>query len=391
MQILTRSAALAASTCMRVVGRNAWLAAIAAPTVVYAQPPEVDPVRAHFREYQAALERDDYAAAETEAAAALAASEAVGGPRTAVLALNLANLRLDLGGGRDALTPARTAHALAGSPSSGVDPLAAALALGRAELAAGDEAGVERLLEAFGPAAERPELAPTVHDAAVALGRWAGTTLDHVTARRAWETAAELAHTADDPALARARALIGVGVSIILAGAERDFYVQSRVKARTPDAEAAYDALLEAQRVLVASAFAEGSAEVTLHQATYARALAWQGVLRSMMRRRDEDVSDFDRHPVVPEGFCQMRGVAGPSVMRPAPKEIGGVDVGAVVVRIGLDASGRVTSSTLAADIPPGAFGETVMAVVDRWRFKKARHAPADCRTPSLYFLLWRF
>ena len=68
-----------------------------------------------------------------------------------------------------------------------------------------------------------------------------------------------------------------------------------------------------------------------------------------------------------------------------------GVYFGAVVVLVELDASGRVKSSKLAADVPAGAFGETVMAVVDRWRLKKARHAPADCRTPSLYFLLWRF
>ena len=83
------------------------------------------PIVAHFREYRAALERNDLPAAETAAAAALAASEAAHGSRTAVLALNLANVRLELGGEYDALTPARTAHALATRfRGSGVDAAA---------------------------------------------------------------------------------------------------------------------------------------------------------------------------------------------------------------------------------------------------------------------------
>ena len=89
---------------------------IALPTApAFAQPPATDPVVAHFRDYRAAIDRQDFAAAETAATAALEASEAGKGSRTAVLALNLALLRLTLAEPAAAHAPAARAHELATS------------------------------------------------------------------------------------------------------------------------------------------------------------------------------------------------------------------------------------------------------------------------------------
>jgi hypothetical protein len=68
------------------------LALVALPAA--AQTP--NPVVGHYRAYNAALERGDLATAETEARAALAASEMRDGDggSTAVLALNLAHVLL---------------------------------------------------------------------------------------------------------------------------------------------------------------------------------------------------------------------------------------------------------------------------------------------------------
>ena len=68
-----------------------WFACVAAS----AQTP--NPVIQHYRAYQAALDANDFVAAEREAAAALAASEQRDGDggRTAVLALNLALVRFN--------------------------------------------------------------------------------------------------------------------------------------------------------------------------------------------------------------------------------------------------------------------------------------------------------
>jgi hypothetical protein len=150
---------------------TAALVAVAAVAQAWAQQPApaADPVVSNFREYRAALERNDLAAAETAAATALTASEQAQGARTAALALNLANVRLALGDNRDALTPARTAHRLAASSAdAGVDPRLAALTLGRAELAANEPDGGERLVRAIAAAEADPALGAAAYDAAVA-------------------------------------------------------------------------------------------------------------------------------------------------------------------------------------------------------------------------------
>lgn len=88
----------------------------AGPRIFLSWKANADPALANFREYRAALERNDLSAAETAAAAALAASEA----------------------------------------PTGVDPRLTALTLGRAEVAAKERAGDRRLVAAIAAAETDP-------------------------------------------------------------------------------------------------------------------------------------------------------------------------------------------------------------------------------------------
>jgi hypothetical protein len=357
----------------------------------------VDPVIAHFREYRAALERDDLPAAEAAAAAAVAASEAASGQRTAVLALNLANLRLELGPPYEALPPARTAHALATTlGASAVDPVAAALTLGRAELSAGEARGAARLLDALAAGEANGALDTDRYNAAVALGMWGIEAKRYDTARSAWATAARLAHATEDPTFARARALTGEGAAIFLANSDRTVQTDGRIRVlSTPDAQAANDAFSIAQRLLLPAAFAEiTDAKLTAGQLAFAQAMAWQSALLARIQSNDEELpaptpagGDL---PAYDDRFCKLRTVRDAEVVYP-PAALNSFGVGAVVLHFGLDSAGAVTSRTIAAAIPPGALADAVAETADEWHVEKDPAAPASCRMPPASYVNVRF
>jgi hypothetical protein len=382
--------------------RAAWplLAALAAPAASAQQ--QVDPAVAHFRDYRAALERDDLPAAETAAAAALAASETAAGNRTAVLALNLANLRLELGGDYDALPAARTAHRLATSAAdSGIDPTAAALTLGRAELAAGDPAGAPRLLEALAAADRERALETDAYNAAVALGTWASENTDAAdTARTAWGTAARLAHTTDDPALARARALTNQGLVIARAAMDRAAHGSSgRARTLSPvDAKAASDAFSIAQRLLRDRALADAPRVEgpTPAQQVYAQALAWQTALLARVESAGQPPPlplplDSDGPPPDDGDRCALRVLRGGAELDYPAEALDRYGAGAVVVQLGVNAGGAATGSTIAAAVPPGTLAQAVAAVMHDWRTEKDPSAAPTCRMPGSVFVPVRF
>jgi hypothetical protein len=359
----------------------------------------VDPVVANFREYRAALERNDLPAAETAAAAALAASEAARGSRTAVLALNLANLRLELGDGYDAVAPARLAHELATSaPDSGVDARLASLTLGRAEIAANERTGARRLIDAMAAAEGDAALAGDVYSAAVALGQWALDEQEYATAQGAWATAGKLAATTADPTFARAYALIGEGAAIFLRNARPQEQQTGTRMARisTPDAQAASDAFANAQALLMPAAYAETppGAKLTAGQAAYAQAMAWQGALLARVESLGEalpvpsllNVPAYDR-----SGQCSMRASnAGPEIKYPT-EALFRYGVGAVVAHFALNADGAVRAHVIGASIPPGPLAEAVDATLDQWRIEKDPRSPASCRIPPSHYVMVRF
>lgn len=376
-----------------------WLlAALAAPAA--AQQPSSDPVIANFREYRAAIERNDLAAAERAAAAALAASEAANGSRTAVLALNLATVRLELGADYDALEPARRAHELAtASTDSGVDPRVATLTLGRAELVSDEQRDGSRRLIAAIPAAETDAaIAADVYNAATALAQWALEAREYNTAESAWATAERLADTTADPTFARARALTGRGVAIFLRSANpQEVQTGTRMtRASTPEAQTAADAFASAQSLLMPAAYAEipPGARLTAGQAAYAQAMAWQGALLARQETLNESapiaLPTLQSIPVYDaRDLCRMRAFnAGPELQYPT-EALFRYGVGAVVMHFALDPDGTVRSRTIAAAVPPGPLAEAVGATLDDWRIEKAAGSSPGCRAPpSLYYAI---
>lgn len=158
-----------------------------------------DPVTAHYRGYLAAFERGDLATAETEAEAALAASEARDhdGGSTAVLALNLANTRIAQEDAAGALAPAQRAFALSEGGAPNIDRAYAGLILGRAELATGNEAGATRLQTILTGADISRVPAEEVFPAAGQLARWGFAAQNYEVAEQASEVAARFSSGAE--------------------------------------------------------------------------------------------------------------------------------------------------------------------------------------------------
>ena len=379
--------------------RAALVAAILAATAPATAQQAADPIVTSFREYRAALDRGDLPAAEKAAAAALAASEAAQGRRTAVLALNLANVRLELSGDFDALTPARTAHELAtASADSGVDARLASLTLGRAELAADERTGGQRLVDAIAAAEGDAALAGDVYTAATALGVWALERQQYDTADNAWTTAANLATATADPAFARARALMGQGATLFLRNAApRERQTGSRItKISTPDAQAASDAFTSAQDLLMSAAYAEipPGARLTAGQLAFAEAMAWQGALLARLESLDETlpVASLLRMPVYDGGNrCRMRAFnAGPEIKYPS-EALFRYGVGSVVAHFAMNPDGTIRAHTIAASIPPGPLAEAVEKALPNWRVEKSSTAAANCRIPPSHYVMVRF
>jgi hypothetical protein len=351
-------------------------AAIVVSLLGAAQAPAPNSVLAHYRDYRAAMERDDLAAAESAAEAALAASEARDGDggRTAVLAINLAHVRLDRGRGAEALAPARRAHDLAAArgAESGVDPLVARLALGRAELAVDGAAGEARLLAALNEAQTRTDIHADAHAAIRALISWAF-------ANRKWRTAQTAAiaagrHAAGAPfseAFGRADARMGEGVAVLFQRRDREAY-------------AAFAEAVAMFRPLADILSPDG--EMTIAQLYLARAMAWRSLVAARLRSMDRNI------PGVPEGGsyvegeptplstpCPIRIVATPRPNYPR-EALEETSVGAVVLRLRI-ADGEIVDRKVAAAVPMvNGFAESVAAVMDRWRIEREDDAPANCR-----------
>jgi hypothetical protein len=383
--------------------RAAWpllAAAITSASSAQQSSAPIDPVVARFREYRAALERNDLETAEAAAAAALAASEAASGRRTAVLALNLANVRLELGEQYDALPPARTAHRLAtSSADSGVDPVAAALTLGRAELAVGQPAGPQRLLDALAAADGHSALETDTYNAAVALGTWAINSdlyAGYDAARKAWAIAAQLAHVTADPVFARARALTNEGVAIAGAGMDSAApEADGRPRTLSPDdAKAANDAFSNALRLLRDRALSDApsAAGPSPAQLVYAQALGWQSATlakaqRSGPRRRSPLSTDDGATALDDSDLCAVQLIRDDAQIPYPAEALERYGVGAVVVQLGLDANGATTSATIAAPTPPGVLSVAVAAAMQDWRTQRDPSAARTCRMPGSLFV----
>lgn len=245
---------------------------------------QTSPIVQHYRAYQAALEANDLATADREAAAALAASEARDGDggRTAILAINLAAVRLLNNDAAGALEPGRRALTLAQSrgEAAGVSPAFAQLIVARAELAANEAGANEQLMQAL-DAAAGAEIDPAeVYDGARQLAAWSLRNERYEESARAWSIAASYAEGSRLPAAhARGVALTGSAASLML-GDVGD-------RRRSMDDGVAREASNMLHQALTSIASTPGlttEGEPSLALRSYAEALAWRTILRAKVR-----------------------------------------------------------------------------------------------------------
>ncbi|MGQ0531971.1 MAG: energy transducer TonB [Caulobacteraceae bacterium] len=393
-----------------------WMqVAFAAASVVFLSAqtaPDQNAVMAHYRAYRAALGAADLATAETEAAAALAASVARDGEggRTGVLAINLAQVRLSRRRTVEAYAPALQAFNIAATNSAaGVDPLLSRLVLGRAELTE-DHAtdGRGRLMATLPEVVARTDLHGDAYNAAVDLGRWLIIHEDFVRAIPAWEFAVRFADASEgDHTYARAEARLGEGVARLSQIASAQYYefrrpTDTRLHADADDDySGAYEALTEAVQLLLPLAMVDGGGEgLTLAQRTYSAALAWRTLLLARLRSTNQQAAIAGAEPEAmrasgpprPPGppACEMRIIAEPEPDFP-PGARGRELSGAVVVRVLLNEQGQIVDTRVGAALPGRWFQEAVERVALQWRVERLSDSPSHCRVERINFVTIQF
>jgi hypothetical protein len=361
------------------IGALTLIAALTPLADALSQSSGSDPVMAAYRDYKTAAARGDFFAAERAAASALDASEARDGEggKTAVLALNLAVVRLRIDQPKLALAPAMRALSLAQKEGSGIKPLTAKLVAGRAQLSTDYTAAKRLLVDALQDAqigdADVQELA---YDASVALANAGVSEHDWIIARTGWDGA--LAHISGAPGdknFERGKALTGRGVSFI----------------PLSDWENAIETLTEAVAVLAPYAPETETGAITRGDFEFSQAASW--LYEAMFRKPTTGtvragrvyISDLDigqPHLAGQPALCP-----GDLLITPRPwfPELLKAMHGIVIVRVKIDENGDVLSHEVLASTPYEDFSLELdkKRVTRRWRFERAEDAPPGCRMAS--------
>jgi hypothetical protein len=356
-----------------------------------------NPVIENFRAYRAAIARNDLAAADTAAAAALAASEAQDGDggRTGVLALNLALLRLDRGDAAGALPPAQRAYTLAQAGAPGVDIHLARLTAARAQLAGEDSRSAQtEMTAALDAAIAAGAPGETVQPAAIDLAMWTFAHERYEQSQAAWAiVGASVAGDSDGANYVRGRAKIGEGASLFMQS------IASRRGGREDLAEG-HNALNEALAVLRPLAEIETAPnQMSLAQLAYAEAVAWDGATHAVFRTRDWDIPESPEAEGDADGFIELQsgGGAAPRCMLAfdserissnlfPQRELMSNQVGAVVVRFVVDEAGVVQSSDVVSRVGSPGFVRAVNRLNDTWEVTRHESSEPGCRMNMTVF-----
>jgi tetratricopeptide (TPR) repeat protein len=354
-----------------------WLTIVAAafvfgvPASAQAPPPSADAMMSAYREYRAAIERDDWAAAESAGERAWRAAEASGAApgRIGALALNLAITRAHLERHADAVEPARRALALAEAGTREVDPVLARLVLGEALIASNFEEG-ERLITSALAEAQGEAYDASAHPAARALGREATRRKKYEIAKTAWESA--FRHAAGGRyglTLSRGEALVGRGIALMA----------------LRDDEEAYGLFVQAGALVAPLAPERDDDVVTVAEVFYAHALAWSTAASARMmsehRRAAPARPRIDGPAALPgrPPLCPVRANIRP--LPEYPREAReNYRIGAVIVRLSVSADGEVRSHRVLAAVPSEGFVEAVKHPRHTWTVTRDPDAPAGCR-----------
>lgn len=381
--------------------RGALVSALIVGTA-WAQP-QTNTIVEHYRGYVTALERGDLETAEREAEAALAVSLARDGDggRTAILALNLATIRLMKGETQEAIEPAQRAFALSRAGAAGVDPALAELTLARVQLATGDVSAAAVIATLLENQASDALPAPDVFAAATELGASAMLRRDFETAQLAWSRAASRADGAPlGQVYGASRAKTLEAVAIISAEIGRN----GRRRIDRDEAATAYALLSDASRALYPFSVVESpSLQFTIAQRAYAEARVWLSALEGKLRADRQDVPETPREaqgdadgltelgPVdLARPRCMMRVIA-----RPLPDYPNNSQVAGIAVFLRTDEAGTVVAHEVAAQAGSERFAEAVEAVAGRWRVERIdEQSVPNCRMQAgilqiVQFFLW--
>lgn len=356
-----------------------------------------NPVTAHYRAYQAALERGDLPEAARQAEAALAASEARDGDggATAALAMNLATARFinDDAAGAAAAAQRAADLAAADEAAAGFSPVLPQLLIGRADLKLGRDA--ERLSAALeaAPAAGVP--GEEIYDAALELGIFALGESQFALAREGWSIAADYAGSSRYPeAYARARAQVGAAAAAMLEDLNR---TRARRGTLSVDGlEYAWRELSEAVLLLQPLAVVDPpSGEMSLAQSALAEALAWRAALRAKARTDRMNVPEYTEAegdadgamevaaPIEagqPRCFVSLRhGRGNLASLYPARALDQGALAG-LTMRVSINAAGEVIQTRAVAVIGDDAFARAINNSRNRWTVVRQEDSPANCR-----------
>lgn len=357
------------------------------------ETPPPNPVVEHYKAYTAALQRQDFATAETEAAAALEASVQAYGDegRTAVLALNLADVRLVRGNLDAAVAPAQKALALAEArgSASGVDARLARLTLDRAQLRSGGPFALDRLEKSVNEAVDVPALAALAYPGAVELALYAGEKRAYGMAGNAWATVVRILRAQANPnRLLIARALLGeasAGIIELSNGPTSDAAGFRKLGYK----------IVEAMDLTAPEARKPGpTTDLTAPQTLYAQGIAWRTVITAKLasENRRPRLAPELKDPIVEIGgerhgsaLCEARVVTPRRPDFPHEERVDG-HVGTVVLKLRADETGALEHWAIAATVGGPAFARAVEAVVPTWRLEKEAGAPSDCRMAREFF-----
>lgn len=362
-----------------------------------------NPVIENFRAYRAALARNDLAAADIAAAAALAASEAQDGDggRTGVLALNLALLRLDRNDAAGALAPAQRAYALAQQGASGVDVNQARLTASRARLANEGEPALGEVVAAIETANAAGSAGDLVQPATMDLAVWTFMHERYEASQAAWSmVGASVVSDSQQGAYLRGRAKLGEGAAVFM-------QLLDRRSGRRPYVLEANALMIEARQMLAPLAEQESSnGEMTLAQLAYAEALAWRGALNAIAGSGQYDLPEEIEPEGDADGFVEMGGGGG-SATRCALKFRFNVDainfpqremideqVGSVVARFSLSETGAVTNRRVVARVGSPGFVRAVESAIGDWQISRDdEESEPGCRMAMTVFrtVVFRF
>ena len=334
-------------------------------------------VEAHYARYRAAIEAGDTQSAEDAASAALSASQQRdgNGGATGTLAYNLALVRIDDGRPAEALEAATLALQIAESGSAGgLDPLAARLVFGQAQLAASPEQGAQTLTTALAAAAERTDVDERAFRAAAALGFWAFEHEQFALARTSWTHAvAHVRGQTPGDILARERARTALSVAMIAEHGDNP---------RAAERDQAYAFLSDAMEALYPFAIEQAAnGALTPFQLAFAEAAGWRGYGRAAYTPREQIVQRNIRGQPVWKTYW-----SGGSGFEAALQTSFDGSVGVGVFRILLDQDGRITSIDTAFAMPAQEFSSSVTPLLARLRARRASDAQAGCVVPSMTF-----